>query len=160
MLDNERQHIMSKNFRIISQNLRKSRDALADMINNMPDNDVHILLLQEVPITVNGGLTVGIYVLIELSPQAYMYAVGSYRTDSLQVCLSPAGYRDTLDTATYSWCDTRPGGTNNANTNDGQPLDNHTTEQPPGQQVPNPHGYPHSLKHSHWELGGDSYARR
>ena len=48
---------MSKNFSIISQNLRKSPDALADMINNMPDNDVHILLLQEVPITVNGGLT-------------------------------------------------------------------------------------------------------
>jgi len=58
---------------------------------------------------------VGIYVLIELSSQAYIYAVGSYRTNSLQVCLSPAGYRDTLDTATYLWCDTRSGGTNNAN---------------------------------------------
>ena len=61
------------------------------------------------------GVSVGIYVLIELSSQAYMYAVGSYRTNSLRVCLSPAGYRDTLDTATYSWCDTRSGGTNNAN---------------------------------------------
>lgn len=57
MLDTEQRHIMSKTLRIISQNLRKSHDALSDIINTMPDNDIHVLLLQEVPFRVNGGLT-------------------------------------------------------------------------------------------------------
>ena len=57
MLDNPNTANTQATLRILTQNVRKSPTALAEVVNNAPGRNIDIALLQEIPFKTSGQLT-------------------------------------------------------------------------------------------------------